>query len=314
MIKQNVTLSMPASDPRLRKICGFPEEIAGKMKAYATTLLEKMKACNPKDENAVCELVSWAFYESTEIHPFPNGNGRTSTIFGVDCVLHAFGFPDILMRTPAQREDPNSSYSIAIREIDNSREPLTAHIKGQLKMARDKTLRVSERKMQLIRERVLLGLKLNFVLNNLAGNHVLNDETMAYCRSYVENDQRVAENRYINLFVTRPRNPEKYLQRLQEIANISSQTVAWKRNVKTGMKFWVTGLTEQQTNDVADRFNALAAEHKANIGKMDISSTQGIIIWTNPPYIELKALSKACRAGIDSELATERAIAAEFKK
>jgi len=297
----------------LSKICALPEEIPGKMEAYATTLLEKMKACNTKDENAVCELVSWAYYESTEIHPFPNGNGRTSTIFGVNCVLHAFGYPDILMRTPAQRNDPNSSYSIAIREIDHSRVPLTDHIKGQLKLARDKTLRVSDRKMQLVHDRVVLGLKLNYVLNNLALNELLNDVSVEYCSTYLHENANAVMKRYCDLFVTRCRTPEKYVQRLQEIANLDSKSTVWKKNLREG-KFWVQGLTEQETLDTAARFNRLVAEHNANIGTMQAVPSRGIIMWTKPPYIELKALSKACTSEIDSDLQMAREVAVEMNQ
>lgn len=88
-------------------------------KFFATlnTLLEVLDRRFPADElddldpdavRAVAEAAAWAHSEWVRIHPFANGNGRTSRLIG-NSILVRFGLPPVFRLRPR----PGGSYPVA---------------------------------------------------------------------------------------------------------------------------------------------------------------------------------------------------------
>lgn len=106
----------------------LPEKIPGLMRAYAEKTVEAWKACDPTNTQSVANLVADAFYGFTSIHPYFNGNGRTATCL-LNVMLRSLGYPSILLRNPSERDDPASSYSKAIAQLEaGSCDLLRGHI------------------------------------------------------------------------------------------------------------------------------------------------------------------------------------------
>src|SRR5690606_33610784 len=63
----------------LAKVCYRPEEMSARMNKFAALLAKKWQQCDGTNLREVAKLCHFAFYQSTEIHPFFNGNGRTAT-------------------------------------------------------------------------------------------------------------------------------------------------------------------------------------------------------------------------------------------
>jgi len=112
------------------KICMPPEKVPQAMEDFATKLLKKLQLCDGSLDQ-VAEVAAWAFREFTDIHPFPNCNGRIATIF-VNLILLAFGYPSIVLRTSLDKFDPNSEYNRVIQYIDTKPELLMAYIKQKV--------------------------------------------------------------------------------------------------------------------------------------------------------------------------------------
>jgi hypothetical protein len=112
------------------KICAPPRQLPRISKKFAVDTLRAWRQCDPNNIDAVTQLTANVFYAITEGHWYFNGNGRVATCF-VNIILRSMHRPSILMRTPDERDDPNSSYSRAIKNIDN-RVELINHIKSRI--------------------------------------------------------------------------------------------------------------------------------------------------------------------------------------
>lgn len=113
------------------KVCLPPEQMPIEMRKFAEELASRWQACDVNNIDEVVALVQYAYYQLTEIHPFFNGNGRSSTCL-MNIILSSLGQPSILMRDPEDRDDPESSYAIAIKNINTDQSFLFKHLKERI--------------------------------------------------------------------------------------------------------------------------------------------------------------------------------------
>ena len=116
---------------KLAKVCCQPEEIPGKMKAFATKLAEAWNTCDKNNLEAVAELCRNEFAEGTDIHPVFNCTGRAATCLE-NVISVSLGRGSFLMRHPGEKTDPTSTYAQAIEHIDTRPELLRMHILSRL--------------------------------------------------------------------------------------------------------------------------------------------------------------------------------------
>lgn len=116
------------------RICTSPRKNHQAMKDFAEELLIAWKKCDHRDIDQVTQLVYTAFPGITKIHPYFNCNGRLATCLA-NIILISLGKPSILIRNPNERDDPNSSYSQAIANINKTPELLFQHLKNRIKEA-----------------------------------------------------------------------------------------------------------------------------------------------------------------------------------
>ncbi|MCR9192405.1 MAG: Fic family protein [Gammaproteobacteria bacterium] len=116
---------------KIVKICMFPSDIPAAMHSYAVKTLQNFQNCDRTDLDAVTTFLAESFYELVEIHPFTNANGRVATCL-MNVFLRSFGYPAIFLRHVGDRENEDSLYSVAFREIDVSRESLRLLIKKRI--------------------------------------------------------------------------------------------------------------------------------------------------------------------------------------
>lgn len=100
------------------KFCIPHEKMPAAMQAFAEKLLARWKCTRVENMDELCNLLYFAFYELTEIHPYFNGNGRTATCL-VNIILRSFDQPSILIREPHERDDKSSLYSRTIQSLSS---------------------------------------------------------------------------------------------------------------------------------------------------------------------------------------------------
>ena len=119
---------------RVNKIVKLPmpaEQIPNAMVTFIAHLIDDLQTLDYQNIDAVSEFLATYFYGLVDIHPFPNANGRTATCL-LNIFLRAMDYPSILLRHPAENEDPSSLYSRAIASIDESRALLIQLIKARI--------------------------------------------------------------------------------------------------------------------------------------------------------------------------------------
>lgn len=116
---------------RVMKICLPPELIEEHMSDFSSKIVKKWQSCQTENLDEVLDLISEAFFGITEIHSFPNGNGRIATWL-VNIMLKSLQWPDILLRYPGEKNKEDTTYSIAISQIDKTLEPLKQHLKQRI--------------------------------------------------------------------------------------------------------------------------------------------------------------------------------------
>lgn len=114
------------------KVCKFvmPDLIESKMKSLTSRLAGQFIECDGQLDNVV-HLAATAFRDLTQIHPFPNANGRVSTIL-LNTILVGFGFPSIVLRTHEDRMDEKSQYNQVVANMDSDLLPLETFIKAKV--------------------------------------------------------------------------------------------------------------------------------------------------------------------------------------
>ena len=112
-------------------ICIPPQEYPAAMKAFTKNLVRKWKSCSVNDNKQLSELLLTAYKGVAGIHPYVNGNGRVATWL-MNVILRSLDKPSILMRDKCDKDDPKSSYSIAIKMIDTDPEFFKRHVLARL--------------------------------------------------------------------------------------------------------------------------------------------------------------------------------------
>jgi len=265
----------------IAKFCPLPYQIADKMSAFAKALLERMKTCED-DIDAICDLLTWTYYTLTDIHAYNNANGRTATIF-INCMLNAFGYPSIILRTPEQKKDPNSAYSQAIANIDKDLGYLKKHIKAQIIAAQENTIKVYQPLMRIIVKHVNIGIAVNFIDTNISKYNIddpealkmLRDEFIKAVTEHMKDRVRVqkqqikeaqktdpakqskdtttffASNNNNNSNNSKTHDAKEYLALLKQLTGLDKAT--WKVSKKGGkISMWTT-IDEKQAIEVSDQ-------------------------------------------------------------
>lgn len=111
----------------------FPDEIPGRMSQFADNLAQRIKQCDGQLNNVV-NLAAHAFRDFTRIHPFPNANGRVSTVL-LNMILLGFGYPSIVLRNHQDKHDEQSEYNQVMNIIDQRISPFVEYVKNKVVQA-----------------------------------------------------------------------------------------------------------------------------------------------------------------------------------
>ncbi len=242
------------------KICMFPPAIPAAMNQWAQDIASDIRACDPKDLNKVVSFLTKTFFTLTEIHPFPNGNGRTATCL-TNVFLRAFGYPSIVLRQPGERSDKDSLYNKAFNEIDNTLLPLSELIRTRITEAQQEPI-VNE----ALKKMIILRVVFSDVLKETKAKHPEFD--LITCQLYIERlpeianvlksvpDPTLASTMVLQIGISTVINFRKQLDNVketkqgsffiptfteQDVAKIKqgfsilSQQEGWKVNSKRGM-------------------------------------------------------------------------------
>ena len=131
---QHLTAAEKAIVKQIVTISRSPEQIVEEMKLFARNSLQAYKSCNPENRDEVARFIATTFYQFTELHPYPNANGRTATCL-INIFLQSFGLPSILLCKPGDTENQESDYFQAIEQLSTTQAPLEALIKRQIEEA-----------------------------------------------------------------------------------------------------------------------------------------------------------------------------------
>ena len=166
---------------KIVKTCVFPDQIPEAFNGFAIELLKRISSCDRSDAQ-ILNLITWTYYTLTDIHPFSNGNGRTSIIFS-NCILHMLGCPTILLRTNEQVNDQSSSYNIAVNHINEDLEHLKLHFATMLQHAREQTITPTKANIEVIIKRVQLALKAAYVLDGIKLHNIKSADAISHVRN-----------------------------------------------------------------------------------------------------------------------------------
>jgi prophage maintenance system killer protein len=155
------------------KICHAPASLPEVREKFAQTFLAELKECKSDNIDQVANFITTSFYRITEDHWYFNGNGRTATCF-INSFLRALNKPSILMRNPNDRDDPHSSYSQAIANIDNNIILLRDHIKKRISDAEHGKQFQDEELAQIVTLRVKLS-KIITIIKQKFPDYKIND-------------------------------------------------------------------------------------------------------------------------------------------
>ncbi len=141
-------------------ICIPPEKYTGAMNEVAQKIVREWHACDVTNEQQVAELILTAYKGVAGVHPYANGNGRLATWL-MNVILRSLNLPSILMREKGDKQNLNSTYSQAIKQIDSNPDIFKNHILARLKKVKTegRTVHVNEYEMIKARLEVYLILK-----------------------------------------------------------------------------------------------------------------------------------------------------------
>lgn len=129
----------------------LPDKIPGAMEGYAAELVQLWRVCSKDNDEQVSELMYVAQRGlGSSIHPFANANGREATWL-MNIIARSLELPSFLMRNKTDKNNPDSSYSVAIATFDSQPEHFKKHVLRQMK-ACDQT--VTDESCKLIVEHV----------------------------------------------------------------------------------------------------------------------------------------------------------------
>lgn len=231
------------------KICMFPHLIPTAMNQWAQETASDLRACDPNDLNKVVSFLTKTFFTLTEIHPFPNGNGRTATCL-TNVFLRAFGYPSIVLRKPGERSDKDSLYNKAFNEIDNTLLPLAELIRTRITVAQQVPV-VNE----ALKEMIILRVTFSDLLKDTKEAHPEFD--LMTCQRYIERlpelnyvvnsvkDSTLASTLFLQIAIS---TVMKFRQQLDHI-----------KETKQG-SFFIPTFTEQDVDSIKQGFSALSQQ------------------------------------------------------
>ncbi|HBB52334.1 MAG TPA: hypothetical protein DCZ80_00340 [Legionellales bacterium] len=111
--------------------CIFPEELPALMEAFFIEFKAQLDALDKSDTQAVAQFMAFIFQQVIKIHPFANGNGRTSMCF-INLLLQLLEHPAICFYHSLEKHDDDSDYGVATNLIFKTREPMVQLILNRL--------------------------------------------------------------------------------------------------------------------------------------------------------------------------------------
>lgn len=275
VISQIVKIGMP------------PDKISDAMNRFVHELHKALIKCSGKQEEVI-KLVSFAFKELTEIHPFFNANGRTATIL-LNLILGAFNFPSIVFRTQEEAEDPHSTYNRAINLIAKDIGFLEKHIEIKLNTAMKSNIKYIKESLnnRIIQQKDVYDLVSNLLQLNQKN---LNNDAFNIDAVYKELLNQVQEKwrnntKDIKLPVTLTTEVcfefTSSQQIIKELARITGYS-NWKSNKKNGLKIWLTGLNKVESEAVISQLSPYDAM-KIRLEKS--KGTEDPIVWIEQPSL-----------------------------
>ena len=150
------------------------EQYESAMDLFCANLIKRLKTIDKDNLDEVVDFIADAFYNLTEIHPYPNCNGRTATCF-MNILLRYLEKPSILMRYPRERDNPESIYSKIFESNDVDMDLLKKHLKQRILDTQEKPFVHPLLKM-LIDHRIALM----FLLKRIEKNHPECDINQSY--------------------------------------------------------------------------------------------------------------------------------------
>ncbi|MDR3476732.1 MAG: Fic family protein [Gammaproteobacteria bacterium] len=217
------------------KLCLPPALLEKQFREDVAAFLAKWKSCPKDDVDKAAALAAEFFYKATEVHPFPNCNGRSATCM-MNVVLVTLGMRSILMRDSGDKADPSSSYSKAIDELETKGASvlLGEHVKARITKANQQQTytKIDEAQFSLITKRVEMA-ELMTHIKALSPNLDLNIELDRiedeWCKKnkYTMNSKiTVSESiNGLNYFI---QHFTKMLEKLRSIKLMSVSTVTQK--------------------------------------------------------------------------------------
>ncbi len=156
------------------KICLHPSAYPAARVKFAAELIKQWQSCDPNNIDKIAKLAFHAFYGITDLHCYPNGNGRTATAF-MNFILRSLNKPSIVLRTPNYRSDPKSTYSIGIDKIDTQPELMIEHIKNRIIASEMNKDHCKDEKLEEIARLQIEIAKLILAIRNLNPRSFINE-------------------------------------------------------------------------------------------------------------------------------------------
>lgn len=261
------------------KICMFPHLIPSAMNQWAQETVSDFRVCDPKDLNKVVAFLTKTFYKLTEIHPFPNGNGRTATCL-TNIFLRAFDYPSIVLRKPGERSDKDSLYNKAFNEIDTTLLPLSELIRTRITEAQ-----VNPAANEALKKMIVLRVTFSELLKDTKEKHPEFD--LIACQLYIERlpemttaisstqDMTLASTLVLQIGISEvmkfrqqlasvketkqgtffiPTFTEQDVDSIKQGLSLLSQQGGWKVNSKRGMA-WLEMTDEKAAERIISEFN-----------------------------------------------------------
>jgi hypothetical protein len=157
------------------KIYPAPASLPEKRQQFAKEFLAELKKCQPNNIDQVAYFITSSFYRITDNHWYFKGNERAATCF-INTFLRALGQPSILICCPDERNDPGSSYSQAIANIDNNITLLQNHLKERILDASKGKKPQNEEISQIVTLNVKLSKVITSIKQKFPDNNIINDD------------------------------------------------------------------------------------------------------------------------------------------
>lgn len=284
------TTEEKASVDKIVKICMYPELIPEQMQAFTKKTLEKYASCDdPKNLDQISQFLAETFYDFTEIHPYPNANGRTAVCI-INILLRSFNLPSILLRYPGEKESEDSAYTKAIAQMEHTLVPLQELIK----------MRIQEAQVNPFNDEVLakaIELRVGFSqlitrihqkypkfdLDSLNEDLPIEDEYYSMDPNHqtiyavsllinkaikIEKNLDDQKQKYMNMFSFSNPVDNKAIDLIKNILEQLSGVKGWRINQKNGLVGWI---------EIPAMDNAIRIQKKLEqLGLMDVSLSKRI--------------------------------------